>query len=778
MRWVWRGLAVIGVLLLAAVLLGMGLVRRQGLPRDFWKDFDRARVVFDADGIPTIEASSWEAVIEAQGYVVAADRFFQMDLLRRSSAGRLAEFFGTSLVAFDRAQRALDAMAVADREYEELPERHRRFVDAYTRGVNSFLVEHPGRVGIEFVLLGKKPELWRGRDSLLVLLAMNRQLSQAKEDEVLRTRWKGVLPPAWFEFLFPRDHPWNEPLFGTPRPPRSLPASKLPHAPLGPEELAAKTPAPVAVRAGGSAARGGPTWADPPRGASNSWVYCRAQGCFVANDPHLGATVPHIWYANRLRVSSTDWVVGVSIPGLPGVVLGMNPGLAWAFTNVGEDVDDYLEEELSADGARYLARHGPDGKAEFEPIRTVRYRMEVRGAPAVEGEARFTHRGPLSGSRSRQWLPLKEGMLRLPLELPFARSGDELDRALDDMRSPAQNVVFADREGNHGYRASGTGVRRRVSGRFVQEALRGEWQGFQPSSDRPRRRVAAVRSATVASFIANANERVWVDAFGHPWGDDLRKDRIRRVLSAPRLLDHADMSALQLDTVSRFARLIVGWVADRAELRTDADRATVARWRAWNGAITEDPRSYAEARTMERALFDVLVGRVRRQYLPRNADSAYRTRLETAWLIEVLETPGAMTVFGIDARELADALLARARSSSASYPQDNRWRAQHPLARIPVLGWIFEVAEPPQIGGHGVPRVERPTYGASCRLVWNLGDPAASTWSLPVGQSGHAGSSHYSDLMDRFHRGQPIPVFDPAFDWGFEDAALQGRAWP
>src|SRR5207244_2277082 len=148
---------------------------------------------------------------------------------------------------------------------------------------------------------------------------------------------------------FPEDHPWNQPMFG------QSPHPAGPPLPLG-QALAMKPIDDVEAGAMHAALELAPKAKETEEGiGSNNWAWCGKTGCFLANDPHLGASVPHIWYANRLRISAEEWVVGVSIPGLPGIVLGMNPYLAWAFTNVGEDVDDLLLERVDEGEKNYLA---------------------------------------------------------------------------------------------------------------------------------------------------------------------------------------------------------------------------------------------------------------------------------------------------------------------------------------------------------------------------------------------------------------------------------------
>jgi penicillin amidase len=732
------------LLVLSAGLLGYvtWIVQRQGLqPEEL--TYEGAEIAMDANGIPTIEGPDWERVLAAQGFVHAANRMFHMDLLRRSASGRLSELFGPTTVDRDRSRREEDWIGVADRAFERLDPHQKKQIKAYTAGVNRFIREHEGRWGIEYVLLDLVPEPWLERDSVLVLLAMCDQLATGAPSEAEAELWRSKLTPEWFAFMFPDDHPWNEPLFGGTSARIELPEEKLPKRSIDAAELAVAPHEPAETL-----------------GASNSWGWCGKTGCFLANDPHLGATVPHLWFAVRLRVSPKHWVVGVSIPGLPGVVLGMNPHLAWAFTNVGEDVDDYLLERV--DGDRYLASI-EDGREIWKPIETKSFEISVRNGAPVKGTARFTHRGPLAprphleGLYSRQWLPFQPGKLGFASRMNQATSWAEMNAALDSMLVPAQNVLILDRAGNLGYRASGSGIVRRVSGRRPQPALEGEWAGYQPASTRPRLLFYATGTATTARFIATANQRMWIDEFGHRWTEDLRAHRIREMLSARDDFSRADMNAMQLDTKSEYHRRLIAWVAARA--------AVPERWKKWSGVASEDPDTFTEATELDRTLVELCAGRVRERF--GLGDARYSARHDSGWVLTVLEQPGALEVFGLDEEEVAEKLVEKIGSvKRAPYQVKNRWQAQHPfVGRLPLVGDLFRVEEHYQFGWKDVVRVEQPKYGASTRLVWDLADPKNSTWSLPVGQSGHVHSSHFADLQEAWSDARPMKVFDDDSEW-------------
>jgi penicillin G amidase len=352
-----------------------------------------------------------------------------------------------------------------------------------------------------------------------------------------------------------------------------------------------------------------------------------------------------------------------------------------------------------------------------------------------------------------------------------------MNAAIDDFRLPAQNILVADKAGNIGYRTSGTGIQRKISGRRPQRALDGEWSGLQPSSSRPRMQYYVKETgADQPRWIATANERIWVDDLGHRWVDDLRKDRIRRELSSRDDFTRQDMEKLQLDTECRYYKLILDWIQKRAEPKDAEEKATIERWSKWNGLAADDATTFTEAIAVEGALVRVSIDRLKRHYFPeKDRDLPYESWMKSAWVITMLEDENGPAVFGFDARDLANHLLAVARARSGGggdrsgggkpYFEENRWGAQHPfVGRVPLIGDWFAVDAHPQPGWRGVVvRVEQPKFGASVRLVWDVSKPEQSTWSLPVGQSGHIRSPHYKDLQADWAAGRPVPVFEEAW---------------
>lgn len=754
------------VVALGAFAWGFQQLGMQGLMPEDYADYKDAEIIFDKRGIPTITADGWEGVIEAQGFVVASERLFQMDLIRRQAGGRLAEWFGPLAFEHDVEKQTEDRVGVIDSAYKTLPDEERKSCDSYARGVNRFIEQYTGRWGIEYRLLNKEPEPWSCTDSLLVLLQMSETLTASADREAKSGRWREYIPEDWWNFIFTLDHPWNRPYFG-PRVPRypKLPNSEnfLPLKPLSIEDE------PVDKTADTS------NFERVPAIGSNNWAYRGKNGAFLANDPHLGQNVPTIWYAVRLRISADQWVVGASLPGLPGVILGMNPHLAWAFTNTGEDVDDYLRETLSDDGSSYLAKR-EGGEDIWMPVLEKTFAISVKDEQRPrEVVGRFTHRGPmatrdhLEGEYSRQWAPLKPGVLRLPItNLMTASTIDDAFAAIDGMRTPAQNILIMNRAGRMAYRVSGVGVKRRVSGLWPQDALDGEWLEIAPSDD--RRFMVIDENDGDHRYLATANERIWIDAFGHSWFGDGRKERVVSYLESRDDYVAEDMVRLHNDTESRFRREFLRWIVQTAGEVAEDLSGTAKRWQEWDGNSRTDPLIFRQAEVAEDLLLHIVFNRLRKSY-GQDAPSGlkFNPNMERAWLITLMSMEDGFRIFGLDDRELAQHLLATAVATPIEpHHVKNKWAAQHPfVAKVPMLGTLFRVKEVAQYGHWDLVNAESPLFGPSTRLVWNMSDPAESTWAFPIGQSGHLRSAHYRDLQSDWEAGKPHKVFDSKDGWGF-----------
>lgn len=755
------------------VAASMWFLKRQTISyRDLQDKFSEAQLVrFDDQGIPTVQAADWLQLIELQGYVIASERMWQMDTMRRQAGGRLSEWFGPAATDSDRAKVLEGWTDVATEAVNLLPADQRAFCNAYAQGINRFIADNAGKWGAEYALLRVAAEPWECRDSILILMSMADTLTTTSFREAQQWVWRRNLPKDWEAFLFPHSHPWNQPLFD----------AKLVKPMVLPHEQHFIPMAPIAAS----------EWAgfeDHERHmiyGSNSWAWRGPGGYFLANDPHLGYQVPQLWYAMRLRVSSNDWVVGAALPGVPGITLGMNPYIAWAFTNIGEDVDDLLLEEVNEDATQYVAAI-IGGKKDWRPVQIEKKALKIKGAEDLILDVRHTHRGPLLKRSdlgdvwaSRQWLPLKAGAVRagtlgIPtLAIDRAKNWQEANTSLDQMLVPGQNVLVMDRSGGMGYRASGTGVMRKVSGRWPQPAHAGEWIGYEPTAKRRRMWLAPKSEYSNGEQIATANERIWVDDTSHNWATDDRKDRIRSVLNELGNGSVTAMQDLQQDDHSRFLKELLTWLAVNIRKHNMAGGFDFEAWQNWTGSAAQAPDTFADGLAAESFMLRVMERRVRAAFLAKESQSVpnYYFSMQRAWLIKTMQEKDGLRAFGIDEADMTQALVAaikKSRIDRIPYYEKNRWLKQHPfVGRVPVIGYLFRVREIDQFGFEDLVKIERPNSGASMRLVWDMSNPIQSTWSFPVGQSGHVGSKFYRSLQLDWQAKRYVPVFSNDFVWDY-----------
>jgi penicillin amidase len=769
----FRRLFVLAIIILCALTVGaVWLIQDQGAKPEEWTKLPYGEVTFDAVGIPTIKATNWEQLVKAQGFVVASERLWQMDVMRRVASGRLSEWFGTSAIDSDTKHLSEDWQGVALRGVTNLSREEKFYCDAYAEGVNRFIADHKNAWGLEYTMQRQAPDPWRCSDSILVLLYMADNLSGGAQRESQEFRWRQSLTPEWQELIFPRAHPWAKPLFSD----RELPQAQLPPADqfLPREKLDFEKSYKEMFE-------------EPLFLGSNSWVWSKKNvGTFLANDPHLQHSVPQTWYAMRLRTANEGWVVGAALAGMPGIILGMNQDLAWGFTNLGDDVDDYLEERVSADGREYLASKNFDREF-WRKIVKKTFKIKVKGEDDRTVDAWFTHRGPIAKRKgmgdvffTRQWLPLRDGSVGLPtLRVNRARNWEEFNGALDRMVIPSQAIVFADRMGNIGMRASGIGIKKDVSTHQPVSALEGEWRGFSDITKQRRLFYKIDEMAEKPKYIANANAQIWTDDYVHRWDSDDRRERIDSVLGSQDDFTREDMEKLQRDTKSRYYRELIQWVAARAKPVTETEQMLMAQWQAWDGNAEADERVFSQALEIDRALMNVLIARIKNKFYGDKKDMPpYAFGRRRAWIVKMLTTENSFAAFGLEDQEVADFLWYTAQEwqkkwtaeggktedNPVMFPNVNRWLTQHPFARsIPLIGKLFKVLSYPQTGQKILVKAETPTSGPTVRLVFDLMRPTNSTWSFPIGQSGHIRSPHYRDQQKLWFSGETLKIIDDSW---------------
>ena len=580
----------------------------------------------DAQGVPHIEAANLNDLLEAQGYVTAQDRLWQMDMTRRLAAGEAAEVLGSKLIDHDRVQRIFAFRPTAERMVLSLPDDQLHQLEAYARGVNRFIADHPDNLPAEFRILRYRPKRWRPLDTVLVALSMAQTLDDSWGDKLNREQLTARLGPTLAADLYPtgswRDHPpvSSEPGISDPQP--AIPAIPLDESQAALRQLPAEDLLRLQQLVG--VQRHG---CDDCTPGSNEWAVSGAHTAsgkpILSNDMHLTHGIPETWYETELHAGSFH-AAGVTVPGLPFITAGHNDHIAWGFTALYGDVQDiYIEQTRSDNGGEYLAT--ADGRQTWQPFERSEERIHVRGAEDVVLHLERTLHGPVvtpllpheTRTLSLRWTLYDPKATGLPLyALNTASDWVSFRAALSNWWEPTLSVVYADDQGHIGYQAIGFLAQRAGGLQPVPIASNpsgaGEWTGFIPFDQLPS------AYDPEGGVLATANSRVTPDGYPYQitleWANPYRNERIWKSLQGRKGLTPADMLKLQTDVFSdidqqlgfRFAYAVDHAAKTSAQQRTAADLL-----RRWNGVVAVDSPAAAIIDAAKKAFWpDLLKPRV------------------------------------------------------------------------------------------------------------------------------------------------------------------------
>ena len=767
-------LLVVAVLVLAAWFYG---VNRRALPQvDGAASLPGlaapAAVLRDGLGMPHIRAHSVSDAIMAQGYVTAQDRLWEMDMLRRDGGGDLAEILGPAALNRDEQQHILGTQEIAQRALAAMPPDNRGYLEAYARGVNAFIDSHQDRLPVEFRLLGYRPRVWRAEDSLLIGISMSEMLNFGYiRDMLAREKITAKLDPQLAADLYPVTS-WRD----VPPSASAPPLKELPKPPPVPQSRNLRTPPPSMASldhgAGefcGFLCNGG----DLLRPGSNDWVVSGAHTAsrmpLLSNDMHLPHQMPNIWYQVQLTAGDFD-VTGVSLPGVPFVIVGHNRRIAWGFTNINAQVTDLYIETFNSQGEYQT----PDG---WKPAEHRREVLHVKGAADEVLDVISTRHGPIITSQlpgETRSLALKTTLADpAALQFPFylvdaAQNWDEFRAAFSQFGVPGQNVVYADVDGHIGYQATGfvpirtttaTGLPVPGNNNFH------EWTTYIAYDQMPR------VFDPPSGILATANGRITPDNYpfyiSDEWEAPFRTARIYRLLESQAKLTPAAMLAVQTDVYSdydRFCAERMVYAVDHASHPSARARQAADILRQWDGRLTVDSAA-AVIETRARAQFlDSLL----RPKLGALADD-YHWPMMTMFVENVLLRhparwlpPGASDWNDV----LADA-VDRAVSGRAA-PRDLaswRWGPVSPIelrhmlfGRIPLLKYFAGPGVQPQSGGRYTVKQVGRTFGPSERMTVDLSDLDRSTLNLVNGQTDNLLSPHFNDQWSAWYEGHTFPL--------------------
>ena len=567
---------------------------------------DQVEVIRDSNGIPQIYADNPTDLFYTQGYVQAQDRFFEMDFRRHLTAGRLSELVGADAIETDKFVRTLGWRDVARRELEQLSPSTRRYLEAYSDGVNAYIEDKSaGELSLEYTVLSVTgpdyvPEPWTPVDSVAWLKAMAWDLRSNMDDEIDRVLATQDLSAAQVEELYP-SYPYkrHDPIVtkGGIRKGRfqsGSDASLSRAAP--PPQLSADT---ISVLRGiRDAARNLPDVlsSDSLKGlGSNSWVvsgdHTKSGSPLLVNDPHLAPSMPGVWYqmglhCNEVTMSCPFDVSGFTFAGMPGVIIGHNDRIAWGLTTMYSDVTDLYLEDVNDNAGTYRYRQRE------VPLRTHKEEIRVAGRDEpVTITVRSTRHGPLisdvdddaadAGSTAAaatvgaetdatsyavalRWTALQPGRtMDAIFGINQATNWRQFHRAAMHLDVPSQNLVYADVDGHIGYQAPGRiPIRRLGDGRWPVPGWdpRYEWV-----RDIPYRQLPSVLDPK-QGYIVTANQAVIGRKYPYRLTSDsaygYRSQRIIDLLKGKDQLTVDSMADLQKDTYNANAALLVPYLLD------------------------------------------------------------------------------------------------------------------------------------------------------------------------------------------------------------------------
>jgi penicillin amidase len=742
------------------------------------------RIVYDRRAVPHIFASSVADAVRALGYVVARDRLFQLEIQTRATAGRLTEMLGERALQTDRFQRSLGLARSAERQFEtEDPESaEMRLIQAYAEGVQAWVDRmRPQDLPFEYRILDREPFRWEAVYSLYLIKRMGYTLTYSEHD-LTRRRLVDLVGAAAVADLFPVNSPIQEPIQpnGLSEPRFDFVELEGPGVPRmrGVEDVIAGACGRAAVWSrtlcGGEGTRASNNWAVAPGRTASGHA-------LLAGDPHLNLTLPSIWYEAHMTVPGELDVYGVTIPGSPGIIIGFNRDVAWSFSNTGADVVDYFREVVddTAQPKSYLLDD------EWHPLESsVEEFRGPDGELLAVDTLNFTHRGPLieEGDEflSLRWTVLDESGATLAL-FQAGRSGsvEEWLATMSAYRSPAQNGIVADRAGNIAIRSIGAFPVRAGDGDGTEvrdgTSSANDWQGYWPVGSYP----SSINPAQ--GFLASANQqpvdpRINGRYLGVNWPSPWRALRINDLLRADSQVTPDAMRRYHTDPGNAKADLFVPLFLDAAErilaLQPDAELAEATR------LLTQWDRRYTVDN--ERAvLFEAAMSELARntwdELQPPGSDRRLSTPTQ-AVLAELLSFPESEwwdITATFDVVETRDEIVALSlRNALANVRRELgppeaggwRWDGVQQANIHHLLGFAaLSALDLPVQGGPGNlnPSSGNGTFGASWRMVVELG-PEVSGWSIyPGGQSGNPASRWYDNRIATWVAGELEQVSVP-----------------
>lgn len=764
-----RKIFIIFILVFVAIVIGTYIFVRMlaaGGLADYNQDVKlkslsgEVEVLRDDYGVAHVFAQNQNDLYRAVGYIQARDRFWQMDLLRRITTGRLSEMFGEDMIDADILFRSLRISDKSKAILENCDPKLKEILDAYVAGVNQYLEEDD--LSFEFTVLGYEPEKWEAYHSINLIGYMAWSLNSGWNTEPAFHKLKQKLSAAHFDELiesldFPRPIYPDFALEGIPDDSAFRAAS---------EKVAALMPN---VFSG-----------------SNNWAVAGSKSTsgkpILANDMHLGLMSPGVWTQMHLQVEGELDVTGVVLPGQPFVISGHNADIAWGMTNVMlDDIDFYVETVNPSDSNQYKLN------GEWKNFELIKEEIKVKGSDPVEHTQRYSHRGPvISGMKnienevvSMHWLGNDDSNeLRTVYLLNRAKNWDDFKDAVKTFISVAQNVNYADREGNIGLYCCAGIPKRELPGWmfFPGHTDKYDWKEFVPFDSLPHQYNPA------KGYVVSANNRTVSDKYPYyisAWYDlPNRYNRIDQLLSEKDKLSPEDFKNIQTDQHSLFAEGMLPKVLEHIdeENLSENEKISFDILKEWDYDMAADktaPLIFEEFYLVfaKNLLFDEMGEDLYKEFQRYSRLTNYMTEYifknpQSIWVdnMDTEKNESLSDIVQISFSQTTDSLTQKYGKNikHLKWGDAHKVNIEHPLGKVTILDLLFGLNYKTEAGGsyHTVNPYSysfrnpfESSTGASQRHIYTLADFDDSQVAIPTGVSGIPGSKHYLDQADDFIKG-------------------------
>jgi penicillin amidase len=777
MRLVKRVILILIIVIILALLAGFIYIRYisvKGLP-DYNRDIQlsglkqEVLVYRDQYAVPHIYAKNENDLYMATGYLLAQDRLWQMDLLRRVTLGRISEIFGEDFVETDLLLRALRFSDKSKKILETMDKKQLAAIEAFCEGVNQYIKSNLKKLPVEFTLLGYKPELWEPLHTLNLIGYMAWDL-KAGWNELVLADIRNAVDSVRYSELLPDYSMYKSVVY--PEYNRELSICSIESR--------------FYMMAGQLEALGADVFS-----GSNNWAISGNKSIsgkpVLANDMHLGLNIPGIWYQAHQVIENELNVTGLLLPGAPFIICGHNENIAWGMTNVMVDnLDFYLEIINPDDSSKYMFN------GEWKDIDTVSQTIKTREGNEYKRKIWYTRHGcVVSGFKgindriiTMHWVgdePSNE--LNTVYLLNRASDRNEFRDALHTFRSTSQNIVYADIDGNIGmYCAAGIPVRKRTEKYTILPGWTDEydWQGMVPFEELP------CRINPVTGFVASANNKTVSEDYKYHIGTwyalPYRFDRITEVLSEKDNLSVEDFKKLQLDQKSGLAEKYLPLLVvslKNGELQTELEKDGYELLEKWDCVYDKESIAASIFETYYEQLFkNIFSDELGDELCGKLLQAVKITRIK---IDNIMETGSSAWIDDVQTEGYTESLndiIVKSYKEAISYLQQKygdkidiwKWgnihqlTLEHPLSKVKMLDRIFKLNRGPfRAGGsfHTVWPFSYPfgkpgevNHGASHRHIYTLDNWDSSITVIPTGNSGIPSSSHYCDQTGLYMSGK------------------------